>query len=111
MREVIGYEGEFGLMAILQALDNLRRMLAMDDVEPQQAAGYLGCINLHLAEITGVRGEFLEQLQECSGLLCPNCKGYVGFISNLSSHCHLCGAKLFPSVADRSDHVHGPEGS
>lgn len=99
MREVVGYEGESGLMAILRALDNLRRMLAASEVEPQQAAGYLGCINLHLAEIAGVGGEFRQDLQECGGLLCPKCRGYVGFVSNLSSHCHLCGAKLFPSVS------------
>ncbi len=106
MREVITYEGEFGLMAVLQALENLRQMLAASSIEPQQAAGYLGCINLHLAEITGVRGEFLEELQACGGLLCPNCKGYVGFISDLSGHCHLCHTKLFPSVTGRSEPVH-----
>lgn len=107
MQEVVRYEGEFGLMAILQALDNVRQMLATPDFDPRQAAGYLGCINLHLAQIAGVSGEFRQHLQECGGLLCPNCKGYVGFVSNLSGNCHLCGEKLFPFVADRSEAVAG----
>lgn len=98
MSEVIRYEGQFGLVATLQALDNLRQMLAVSAVEPQQAAGYLGCINLHLAQILGVRGDFREHLQQCGGLLCPNCKGYVGFVSDLSGTCHLCGERLFPLV-------------
>jgi hypothetical protein len=102
MREVVSYEGEVGLVAILQALDNLRQLLATSSIEPQQAAGYLGCINLHVAHILGVRGEFLEHLHECGGLLCPECKGYVGSVTNLSGNCHLCGARLFPVVANRS---------
>lgn len=100
MTEVIRYEGEFGLLAILHALENVRQLLLDSDVPRQQVAGYLGCINLHLAQILGVRGEFRQHLQECGGLLCPKCKGFVGFVSNLSSHCHLCGAKLFPFVTD-----------
>lgn len=101
MREVVSYEGESGLRAVLQALENLRQMLAASAVEPKQAAGYLGCINLHLAQIVGISGELREHLQSCSGLLCPNCKGYVGFISNLSGNCHLCGSRLFPLVEAR----------
>ncbi len=98
MAEMLRYEGEYGLAAALQALDNLRLMLMASTISPEQAAGYLGCINLHLAQIAGVSGEFRAHLQQCGGLLCPNCKGYVGFISDLSGACHLCGAKLFPSV-------------
>lgn len=103
MTDVISYEGEFGLAAILQALENLRRMLAASDVEAGQAAAYLGCINLHLAHVVGVRGEFREHLQECGGLLCPNCKAYVGFVSDLSGRCHLCGKPLFPIATERPE--------
>lgn len=55
---------------------------------------------MHLAQIAGVGGELRQQLQACGGMLCPKCKGYVGFVSNLSGNCHLCGAKLFPLLAD-----------
>jgi hypothetical protein len=96
----VRFEGVLGLAAVLQALDNVRRLLLASAVEPQQAAGYLGCINLHLAQLLGVRGEFRTHLQECAGLLCPNCKGYVGFVSDLSGACHLCGEKLFPFVTN-----------
>lgn len=99
VKEVVSYEGESGLRAILVALENVRHMLATSAVEPKQAAGYLGCINMHLAQIAGVGGELRQQLQACGGLLCPNCKGYVGFVSNLSGNCHLCGSKLFPLAA------------
>ena len=99
VKEVVSYEGESGLRAILIALENVRHMLASQTVEPEQAAGYLGCINMHLAQIAGVGGDLRQQLQACGGMLCPNCKGYVGFVSNLSGSCHLCGAKLFPLLA------------
>lgn len=100
VKEVVSYEGESGLRAILVALENLRLMLATSAVEPKQAAGYLGCINIHLAQIAGVGGELRDRLLACGGLLCPNCKGYVGFVSNLSGNCHLCGSKLFPLLAE-----------
>jgi hypothetical protein len=103
MREVVSYEGESGLVAILRALDNVQQLLATSSIEPQQAAGSMGCINLHLAHILGVSGEFLQHLHECGGLLCPECKGYVGSVSNLSGSCHLCGARLFPVVVNRAD--------
>lgn len=106
MTDVIIYEGETGLLAILQALENLRQMLVASDVEAGQAAAYLGCINLHLAHIVGVRGGFREHLQECGGLLCPSCKAYVGFVSDLSGRCHLCGKPLFPRAAEQ----HEPDG-
>jgi hypothetical protein len=80
----------------------VRQILLAEEVEPQQAAGYLGCINLHLAQIVGLRGEFREHLHECAGLLCPQCKAYVGFVSNLSGVCYHCGGKLFPSVFEQA---------
>ena len=80
MKDIVTYEGETGLVAILKALDDLRRRLQDAELAPQQAAGYLGCINLHLGELVGIRGQFIEHLEECGGLLCPECKGYVGFI-------------------------------
>lgn len=102
MSDVVTYNGESGLAAVLKALDNLRLLLARSDVESEQAARYLGCIILHLAEITGLRGDFVEDLEECGGLLCPNCKGWVGSIYNLSGRCHLCHAELFPSAAGKA---------
>ena len=102
VKEVVSYEGESGLRAILIALENVRQMLVSLEVDPKQAAGYLGCINMHLAQIAGVGGDLREQLLACGGMLCPNCKGYVGFVSNLSGNCHLCGAKLFPLLADET---------
>ncbi len=99
MSDVMTYEGESGLVAILKALDNLRLLLAMSEVESRQAAGYLGCIVVHLAEITGLGGDFVEDIEECGGLLCPHCKGWVGSIYNLSARCHLCQAELFPSAS------------
>jgi hypothetical protein len=101
MSDVVTYEGETGLAAILKALDNLRLLLALSDVEPEQAAGYLGCIVVHLAEITGLSGDFVEDIEECGGLLCPNCRGWVGSIYNLSARCHLCQAELFPSAGGK----------
>lgn len=102
MSDVVTYQGESGLVAILKALDNLRLLLALSDVESDQAAGYLGCLILHLAEITGLGGDFVEEIEECGGLLCPSCKGWVGSIYNLSARCHLCHAPLFPSAAELS---------
>lgn len=102
MSDVVTYEGEYGLVAILRALDNLRQLLALSAVEPEQAAGYLGCIIVHLAEITGLRGDFVDYLEECGGLLCPNCRGWVGSIYNLSGRCHLCHSELFPSAAGKA---------
>lgn len=49
MTDVVTYEGQSGLVAMLQALDDLRQKLQTSDVAPQKAAGYLGCLNLHLA--------------------------------------------------------------
>lgn len=106
VKEVVSYEGESGLRAILVALENVRLMLATSSVEPEQAAGYLGCINIHLAQIAGVSGPLRDRLLACGGMLCPTCKGYVGFVSNLSGNCHLCGSKLFPLLAEPSS----PEG-
>jgi hypothetical protein len=105
MSDVVSYEGESGLVAIMKALENLRQLLAQSAVESEQAARYLGCIIVHLAEITGVGGDFVENLEECGGLLCPNCKGWVGSIYNLSARCHLCRAELFPSAAGVSPTV------
>ena len=105
MSDVVAYEGESGLVAILKALENLRLLLALSAVESEQAARYLGCIIVHLAEITGLGGDFVEDLEECGGLLCPNCKGWVGSIYNLSARCHLCRAELFPSAAGLSPSV------
>jgi hypothetical protein len=95
MADIVSYRGDTGLLALVNALHNLRRMLLAGTVDADQAAGYLGCINLHLARTLGMRGDLLEELQSCAGLLCPECKGFVGFISNLSGSCHLCGAPLF----------------
>ncbi len=89
-----------GLMAVLQALENVRQMLTGADITAQEAAGFLGCIDLHLAQLIGVQGEFLEELEECGGLLCPNCKAFVGFISNLSAECPQCGERILPLVGE-----------
>lgn len=101
MTEILSYEGESGLLAIVQVLDALRLRLHAAEIEPQQAAGYLGCINMHLALTIGVSGGFLEHLESCGGLLCPACKAFIGFISDLSGHCHRCGARLFPQVDEQ----------
>lgn len=96
MTEIVTYEGKSGLLAILQALDDLRQMLQTSEVTTQQAASYMGCINLHLGQVVGVGGEFMEHLEECAGLLCPECRGFVGFVSDLSGCCYHCGERLFP---------------
>jgi hypothetical protein len=101
MSEVIHYDGQIGLMAVLQALENVRQMLDSSEITPKQAASFLACIDLHLAQMLGVQGEFLADLVECGGLLCPSCKGFVGFVSNLSGECPHCGAQILPLTGRR----------
>jgi DNA-directed RNA polymerase subunit RPC12/RpoP len=101
MAEVINYDGQIGLMAILQALENVRQMLDASEITSKQAVSFLGCIDLHLAQMVGVQGDFLAELEECGGLLCPSCKGFVGFISNLSGECPHCGAQILPRPRKR----------
>jgi hypothetical protein len=98
MKATVQYNGESGLMAIVQALDNVRILLAESLTEPEQAAAYVGCINLHLAEMVGAGEEFLHELEDCPGLVCPGCKGFLGPVSNLSSDCPYCGEPFFPSA-------------
>jgi hypothetical protein len=107
MKEIVSYEGETGLVAILQAMIDLRQNLQASEITSEQAAGYLGCINLHLGQVIGVSGELMAQLQECAGLLCPECKGYVGFVSDLSGCCYHCGERLFPGEGDGSTAAEG----
>jgi hypothetical protein len=97
MADVVNYEGQYGLRAILEALESVRLLLDREQVDPEQAAGYLGCINLHLAQMLGVRGDMLEELEKCGGLICPHCKGFVGSIYNLSADCPHCGQRIFPT--------------
>jgi hypothetical protein len=103
MAEVVSYEGQYGLRAVLQALEGVRLLLDSERLGPEQAAGYLGCINLHLAKMLGVRGEMMEQLEKCGGLICPHCKGFVGTINNLSATCPHCGTRLFPVTGHLPD--------
>jgi uncharacterized CHY-type Zn-finger protein len=98
MKATVSYEGESGLLAVVKALDNVRLLLAETEVDPEQAAGYLGCINMHLAELVGASDELVEQLENCPGLLCPHCRGYIGSASNLSGDCPFCGEPFFPSA-------------
>ncbi len=98
MAEVVNYEGETGLAAIVKAIDNVRSLLVATQTDSEQIASYLGCINLHLAELAGVGGDLREHLENCGGLLCPSCKTYVGFISDLSSDCPRCGQALLGPV-------------
>jgi hypothetical protein len=93
--ETVSYEGESGLVAVVRALDNLRGLLAAGAVTSEQAAGVLGCINLHLAEVVGLAGEMLTHLEDCAGLHCPLCHGFIGYISNLSGLCPHCGERFF----------------
>jgi hypothetical protein len=93
--DTVSYEGESGLVAVVRALDNLRALLAAEAVSAEQAAGLLGCINLHLADVVGIEGELLAQLENCAGLLCPLCHGFIGYISNLSGLCPHCGERFF----------------
>jgi hypothetical protein len=101
MAEVVHYDGQIGLMAILQALENVRLMLDASEITSEQAVSFLGCIDLHLAQMIGAQGDFLAGLEECGGLLCPSCKGFVGFISNLSGECPHCGAQVLPLTGRR----------
>ena len=96
MAEMVKYEGESGLMAIVTALETLRQLLQSSAISTEQAVGYVGCINLHLARSIGADEEKLGHLEECAGLICPNCRAFLGFVSNLSGHCHLCGERFFP---------------
>jgi hypothetical protein len=96
MAEMVKYEGQTGLMAIVTALETLRQLLEGSVITKEQAVGYVGCINLHLARSIGADEEKLGQLEECAGLLCPSCHAFVGFVSNLSGQCHLCGERFFP---------------
>jgi hypothetical protein len=109
MAEVVHYEGQLGLMAVLQALENVRHMLGAADITAQDAAGFLGCINLHLAQLIGVQGDFVADLEECGGLLCPNCKAFVGFISNLSAMCPQCGKRILPLVGTHTHQIEPKE--
>lgn len=93
--ETVSYEGESGLVAVVRALDNLRALLEVEGVTMKQAAGILGCINLHLADVVGIEGEQLAHLADCAGLLCPLCKGFIGYISDLSGMCPHCGRRFF----------------
>ena len=101
--ETVSYEGESGLVAVVQALDNLRGLLAADAVTREQAAGLLGCINLHLADVVGVEDERLARLEDCAGLLCPLCRGFIGYISNLSGLCPHCGQRFFWAAGEEEE--------
>jgi hypothetical protein len=101
MVETVHYEGQVGMMAVLQAYENVRQMLDASDITAKQAVSLLGCIDLHLAQLIGAQGEFLEQLEQCGGLLCRECQGFVGFISNLSGDCPHCGTPIMPSLRGR----------
>jgi hypothetical protein len=93
--ETVSYEGESGLVAVVRALDNVRALLAADAVTAEQAAAILGCINLHLADVVGMEADQLAQLEQCAGLHCPLCHGYIGYISDLSGLCPHCGERFF----------------
>ena len=105
--DTVSYEGESGLVAVVQALDNLRALLAGEAVTMEQAAGILGCINLHLADVVGVEGELLTHLEDCAGLLCPLCHGFIGYISNLSSLCPHCGQRFFWQAGEKGNEGRG----
>jgi hypothetical protein len=98
MAEVVNYEGVTGLAAIVKAIDNVRSLLVASETDSTQVASYLGCINLHLAELAGIGGDLREHLEDCGGLLCPSCKTYVGFVSDLSGTCPRCGKPLLSTV-------------
>ena len=95
MAEIVSYDGKTGLKAILKALDDLREALQASEIPSQEVASYLGCINLHLGQVIGVDEELAEHLERCAGLLCPQCRGYIGIVSDLSSCCYHCGERLF----------------
>jgi hypothetical protein len=100
MTEMVIFRRQTGLVAIVEALDAVRQMLLREQVTPMQAASYLGCLNLHLARSIGLSGDVLDQVEQCGGLLCPHCQAYVGFISDLSALCHVCGEPVFPSTTE-----------
>jgi hypothetical protein len=102
MAEVVHYEGQVGLTAVLRALENVRQMLDASYITAEQAASFLGCIDLHFAQLIGAEGDWVEDLEECGGLLCPSCRGFVGFISNLSGDCPHCGKPIFPLTGTRA---------
>lgn len=105
MKATVRYDGESGLMAIVQALENVRGLLSASLVEPEQAAAFVGCINFHLAEMVGASEEYLQELENCPGLLCPGCKGYLGSVSNLSGDCPYCGQPFFPTAPGGAEAV------
>jgi hypothetical protein len=111
MADLVTYEGHSGLLAIAHALNDVRRQLQDSEIEPQHAAGVLGCMNLHLAQVIGVGGEFMKELEDCAGLLCPECSGYLGLVSDLSSCCYHCGQRFLaaegePGPAEDGAHKH-----
>ena len=75
MAEVVTYEGNSGLMAIAHALNDVRQKLQNAEIAPEHAAGILGCMNMHLAQMIGADDAFIKELQQCAGLLCPECSG------------------------------------
>lgn len=96
MAEMVIFEGQTGLAAIVKAIDAVRLLLMRGQVTPQQAASYLGCLNVHLARSLGVGGDLLHEVEECGGLLCPHCQAFLGSISDLSGLCHVCEKPIFP---------------
>jgi hypothetical protein len=95
-------------MAIAHALDDVRRQLQGSEITPQHAAGILGCMNMHLSQLIGVDEEFRKELEECAGLLCPECSGYLGLVSDLSSCCYHCGERFLEASGEEARHV-GPK--
>jgi hypothetical protein len=100
MADLVTYEGDSGLVAIAHALNDVRRQLQAAEITPQHAAGILGCMNMHLAQIIGADDEFLKELEECAGLLCPECSGYLGLVSDLSSCCYHCGERFLDATVE-----------
>jgi hypothetical protein len=100
MTEMVTYEGDTGLIAVVKALEGVRYLLYAGKIEPKQAAGYLGCLNLHLAQTIGVGEDLMHRVEECGGLLCPSCKAFVGFVSDLSGRCYHCGERIFPPIGE-----------
>jgi hypothetical protein len=108
MADLVTYEGHSGLLAIAHALNDVRQKLQNSEIQPQHAAGILGCMNLHLAQIIGAGGEFMKELEDCAGLLCPECSGYLGLVSDLSSCCYHCGERFLASADEPVTTVHAP---
>lgn len=94
MTEVVTYEGQAGLTAIAHALNDVRRQLQASEIGTEHAAAILGCMNMHLAQMIGADDAFLQELKDCAGLLCPECSGYLGLVSDLSSCCYHCGERF-----------------